>query len=99
MKKFTVKFQIYTKVIKVDEFPLVYDEIKRVFSFLKRLPENFIVNYEDKDLGYVDLDCPIELANRKSDILLVESELSGKIVNTSMPNYSHNTSSDGSFSG
>ena len=99
MEKFAVKFQIYTNVIKVDELVLVYDEIKRVSSFLKTFPENFIVKYEDKDLGYGDLDSPIELANRKSNILLVESELVGEIVNTSMPNDSHNTSSDGSFSG
>ena len=47
----------------------------------------------------MDLDTPIELANRKSNILLVESELVNEIVNTSMPNDSHNASSDGSFSG
>ena len=62
-------------------------------------PENFIVKYEDKDLGYVGLDSPIELANKKSNILLVESELVGEIVNTSTPNDSHNTSSNGSFLG
>ena len=81
MEKFAVKFQIYTKVIKVDELALVYDEIKRVFSFPRIFPENFIIKYEDKDLGYVDLDSPTELANRKSNILLVESELVGEIVN------------------
>ena len=99
MEELAVKFQIYTKVIKVDELELVYDEINRVFSFLKTVSENFIIKYEDKDLGYVDLDNPIELANRKSNILLVESELVGEIVNTSTPNDLHNTSSDGSFSG
>ena len=99
MEKFAVKFQMYTKVIKVDELALVYEEIKRVLSFLKTFPENFIVKYENKDLGYVDLDSPIELANRKSNILLVESELVGEIVNTSMTNDSHSTSSDSSFSG
>ena len=99
MEKFAVQFQIYTKVIKVDELALVYYEIKRVFSFLKTFPENFIVKYEDKDLGHVDLDSSTELANRKSNILLVESELVGEIVNTSMTNDSHNTSSDSSFSG
>ena len=78
-EKFAVKFQIYTKVTKVDELALVYDEIKLVFSFLKTFPENVIVKYEDKYLGYVDLDSPIELATRKSDILLVESELAVKI--------------------
>ena len=86
MEKFAVKFQIYTKVIKVDELERVYDEINRVFSFLKTFLENFIVKYEDKDLGYMNLDSPIELANRKSNILLVESELVDEIVNTSMPN-------------
>ena len=99
MEKFAVKFQIYTKAIKVDELALAYDETKRVFSFLKTFPEDFIVKYEDKDLGHVDLDSPTELANRKSNILLVESELVGEIVNTSMMNDSHNTSSDSSFSG
>ena len=86
MEKFAVKFQIYTKVIKVDELERVYDEINRVFSFLKTFLENFIVKYEDKDLGYMNLDSPIELANRKCNILLVESELVDEIVNTSMPN-------------
>ena len=99
MEKFAVKFQIYTKVIKVDGSELVYDEINRVFSFLKTVSKNFILKYEDKDLAYVDLDSPIELANRKSNILLAESELVGEIVNTSTPNDSHNTSSEGSFSG
>ena len=47
----------------------------------------------------MDLDSSTELANRKSNILLVESELVGEIVNTSMTNDSHNTSSDSSFSG
>ena len=50
MGKFALKFQIYTKVIKVGELALVYDEIQRVFSFLKTFPENFIVKYDDKDL-------------------------------------------------
>ena len=63
MEKFAVKFQIYTKIIKVNELALVYDKIKRIFSFLKTFPENFIVKYEDKDLGYLYLDSPIELAN------------------------------------
>ena len=63
MEKFAVKFQIYTKVIYVNELALVYDKIKHFFSFLKTFPENFIVKYEDKDLGYLYLDSPIELAN------------------------------------
>ena len=61
MEKFAVKFQIYTKVIYVNELALVYDKIKHIFSFLKTFPENFIVQYEDKDLGYLYLDSPIEL--------------------------------------
>ena len=99
MEKFAVKFQIYTKVIKVDVLAFVYDKTKHVFSFLKMFPENFIIKYEDKDLDYVDFDSPTELANRKSSILLVESQLVGEIVNFSMPNDSHNTSSDSSLSG
>ena len=63
MEKFAVKFQIYTKVIYVNELALVYDKKKHIFSFLKTFPENFIVKYEDKDLGYLYLDSPIELAN------------------------------------
>ena len=63
MEKFAVKFQIYTKVIYVNELALGYDKIKHIFSFLKTFPENFIVKYEDKDLGYLYLDSPIELAN------------------------------------
>ena len=71
--------------------------IKLVFSFLKTLLETFTVKPEDKDLGYVDLDSPIELANRKPNILLVEPELAGEIVNTSTPKDSYSKSSDGSF--
>ena len=80
MEKFAVKFQIYTKVIKVDVLAFVYDKTKHVFSFLKMFPENFIIKYEDKDLDYVDFDSP------KSNILMVESQLVGEIVNFSMPN-------------
>ena len=76
---------------------LAYDEIKPVFSFLKSFSETFTVKPEDKDLGYVDLDSPIELANRNSKILLVEPELAREIVSTSTPKESHNTSSDESF--
>ena len=100
MVKLAVKFQIYTKIIKVEKLTLVYDEIKSVLSILKTFPENFIVKYEDNDLGYIDLRSPNEMANsnRKSNIL-AESELAGEIVNTSTPNDLHNTSSAGSFSG
>ena len=66
MEKFAVKFQIYIKVIKAAESALVYDKLKRVFSFLKTFPENFFVKYWDKDLGYVNLGSPVELADIKS---------------------------------
>ena len=66
MEKFAVKFQIYIKVIKAAESALVYDKLKRVFSFLKTFPENFFVKYWDKDLGYVNLGSPVELADTKS---------------------------------
>ena len=66
MEKFAVKFQIYIKVIKAAESTLVYDKLKRVFSFLKTFPDNFFVKYWDKDLGYVNLGSPVELADTKS---------------------------------
>ena len=66
MDEFSVKFQIYTKVINGDKLTLAHDEVKCIFSFLKTFEGKSIVKYEDKDLDYVDLDSPIKLANRKS---------------------------------
>ena len=56
MERFAVKFQIYTKVIKVHKLAPIYDEIKHVFSFLQSFPEKLIVKYKDKNLSDVGLD-------------------------------------------
>ena len=68
--KLLVKFRSYAKLVVTNDFAN-----KAVDSF----PANFTLKFEDKEFGFLDLDSPVRLTGRKSNILMVskpESELS-----------------------
>ena len=51
-------------------------QIKEKFQILPNFPKIFRVQYEDKDLEtMVDLDSPIQLVNKSSNILIVMEEI------------------------
>ena len=87
--KLLVKFRSYSKMVVTNDFANLYDTYKAVDSF----PANFTLKFEDKEFGFIDLESPVQLTDRKSNILMVneqESELSNIIPklnkNHNLPN-------------
>ena len=64
--KFAVKFRNSTKVVYIENHADIYESIHKIYQ--GNLPRSFSVKYDDKELGIVDLDSPIQLADRKSNI-------------------------------
>ena len=70
--KFVVTFKNSKKVVP---FAKIYDKIKEKFQTQPNFPKIFRVQYEDKDAEtMIDLDSPIQLLNRSSNILIVIEE-------------------------
>ena len=87
--KLLVKFRSYSKLVVTNDFANLHDTYKAVDSF----PANFTLKFEDKEFGFIDLESPVQLTDRKSNILMVseqESELSNIIPklnkNHNLPN-------------
>ena len=72
--KFAVKFRNSTKVVYIENHAYIYESIHKIYQ--GNLPRSFSVKYHDKEFGIVDLDSPIQLADRKSNILYIEEEVS-----------------------
>ena len=72
--KFAVKFRNSTKVVYIENHADIYESIHKTCQ--GNLPRSFSVKYDDKEFGIVDLDSPIQLADRKSNILYIEEEVS-----------------------
>ena len=75
--KFVVIFKNSKKVVPCANynFATIYDKIKEKFQTLPNFPNSFRVQYEDRDVEtMIDLDSPIKLANRSSNILIVMEE-------------------------
>ena len=72
--KFAVKFRNSTKVVYIKNHADIYENIHKIYQ--GNLPRSFLVKYDDTEFGIVDLDSPIQLAGRKSNILYTEEEVS-----------------------
>ena len=72
--KFAVKFRNSTKVVYIENHADIYESIRKTCQ--GNLPRSFSVKYDRKEFGIVDLDSPIQLADRKSNILYIEEEVS-----------------------
>ena len=93
--KFTVKFINSTKVVYIENRADVYESIHKIYQ--GNLARSFSVKYDDKDFGIVDLDSPIKLADRKSNILYIEEKVS-EFQNTSSESTEYNPESSRSSS-
>ena len=74
-----VKFRSYSKLVVTNDFANLYDTVKTTHKAVDSFPANFTLKFEDKESGFIDLDSPVQLTDRKSNILMVsepESELS-----------------------
>ena len=86
--KYLVLFKTHSKFILTDNCTKIFDAVKDVYKGLNGFPTYFCLQYEDNEFGFVDLDSPIELADRKSNILLVkinspENEVNYTVLATS----------------
>ena len=76
--KLVVTFKNSKKVVPCANynFAEIYGKIKEKFQTLPSFPKIFRVQYEDKDVEtMIDLDSPIQLVNRSSNILTVMEEI------------------------
>ena len=64
----------HSKIILTDNCTKIFDAVKDVYKGLNGFPTCFSLQYEDNEFGFVDLDSPIQLADRKSNILLVKTD-------------------------
>ena len=93
--KFSVKFRNSTKVVYIENHADIYGSIHKTCQ--GNLPRSFSVKYDGKEFGIFDLDSPIQLADRKSNILYIEEEVS-KFQNASSESTEHNLESGRSWS-
>ena len=79
--KYLVLFKTHSKFILTDNCTKIFDAVKDVYKGLNGFPTCFSLQYEDNEFGFVDLDSPIQLADRKSNILLVKTDSPENEVN------------------
>ena len=72
--KYLVKFKTHSKIILTDNCTKIFDAVKDVYKGPNGFPTYFSLQYEDNEFGFVDLDSPIQLADRKSNKLLVKTD-------------------------
>ena len=94
--KFAVKFRNSTKVVYIENHADIYESIHKIYQ--GNLPRSFSVKYDDKELGIVDLNSPIQLADRKSNILLYIEEEVSEFQNASSESTEYNPESSRSSS-
>ena len=93
--KFAVKFRNSTKVVYIKNHADIYENIHKIYQ--GNLPRSFLVKYDDTEFEIVDLDSPIQLAGRKSNILYTEEEVS-EFQNASSESTEYNPESSRSSS-
>ena len=70
--RFLVKFGLNAKIVVNKEFESIYEDVKKeTYKNVPQFPENFIIKFEEKEFGWVNLDSPIQLMNRQSNGLMV----------------------------
>ena len=69
LNRFLVKFGLNTKIVVNKEFESIYEDVKKAYKNIPHFPENFIIEFEEKEFG--NLDSPIHLMNRQSNVLTV----------------------------
>ena len=78
-KKLLVKFRSYSKLVVTNDFTNLYDIVTTTYKAVDSFSANFTLKFEDKEFRFIDLDSPVQLTDRKPNILMVsepESELS-----------------------
>ena len=93
--KFAIKFRNSTEVLYIENHTDIYESIPKIYQ--GNLPRSFSVKYDDKEFGLVDLDSPMQFADRKNNILHTEEEVS-EIQNASSENTEYNPESGRSSS-
>ena len=69
--RFLVKFGLNAKIVVNKEFESIYEDVKKTYKNVSQFPENFIIKFEEKEFGLVDLDSLIQLMNCQSNVLMV----------------------------
>lgn len=75
-ERYAAKYLSFTKVFQLDNKDILDEldlkkKIKEIYKSEPSFPNSFNVQYNDKELGYVDLDDTLQLKERKDNILLV----------------------------
>ena len=81
--KFVVTLKNSKKVVSCanHNFAKIYDKIKEKFQTLPNFTKIFRVQYEDRDVEtMIDLNSPIQLINRSSNIIIVMAKTSDSYV-------------------
>ena len=71
---YLVKFKIHSKIILTDKCTKVFDTVQDVYKGLNGFPTYFSLQYEDNKFGFINLNSPIQLADRKSNIILLKTD-------------------------
>ena len=71
---YLVKFKTHSKIILTDKCTKVFDTVQDVYKGLNGFPTYFSLQYEDNKFGFVNLNSPIQLADRKSNIILLKTD-------------------------
>ena len=77
--KLLVKFRSYSKLVVTNDFANLYDIVKTTYKAVDSFPANFTLKFEGKEFGFIDLESPVQLTDKKSNISIVsepESQLS-----------------------
>ena len=94
--KLLVKFRSYSKLVVTNDFANLYDIVKTTYKAVDSLPANFTLKFEDKEFGFINLDSPVQLTDRKSNILMAsepQSELRNIVPELNKNNNSANLAS------
>ena len=71
---YLVKFKTHSKIIFTDKCTKVFDTVQGVYKGLNGFPTYFSRQYEDNRFGFVNFNSSIQLAHRKSNIILLKTD-------------------------
>ena len=72
---FIVTYKNFRKVVQCKEYANIYVDVAQKFSNCPIFPRRIKLQYEDKEVNdFIDLDSPIQLDQRKSNIINVLPE-------------------------
>ena len=86
-----VKFRSHSKLVITNDLTSLYDIVKTKYKAVDSVPANFTLDFQDKEFGSIDSVSPVQLTDRKSNILMVtdpDSEL-----NNIVPEFNKNHNS------